>query len=471
MVRRREITISALVEAHIQRIEALNPWLNAVVAERFEAARAEAEHAEQILARVRPDALPPFFGVPCTIKELIAVRGMPHTAGVVARQGMVAEEDAPQVARIRAAGAIILGVTNVSEAGLWLETSNRIYGRTSNAYAIDRISGGSTGGEAAIIGAGGSPFGLGADIGGSIRNPCFFNGIYGHKPSGGLLPATGHWPEAGPRRGRYCVTGPMGRSVKDLETLMEAVSLNVDPHRDLGRPPFERRRDLTPAEVTVHWFVDNGIADPSEELSRNIEDTVLLLEDLGFRTARFRPEKMPRAAEIWGAIISTSAEETVRDLLGNGHPIDLWRQWLRLPLGRSDHSFISLAMATLEGLAHLTPGRTERLIAMGKAMRGEIEAQLGPRGVLLCPPYPRAAPRHHEPLLSPFSFSYCGIFNALELPATALPTGFTDDGLPLGVQIVGRRFDDALTLWVAGALEAALPPWRPGPRKRYRLVS
>src|SRR5205823_1477195 len=106
----------------------------------------------------------------------------------------IGDEDAPVVARMRAAGSIILGLTNVSEAGLWLETYNTVYGRTNNAYSVRHISGGSTGGEASIIGAGGSAIGLGADIGGSIRNPCFFNGIVGHKPTGGLLPSIGHWP-------------------------------------------------------------------------------------------------------------------------------------------------------------------------------------------------------------------------------------------------------------------------------------
>lgn len=469
-VRERAVSPVELTEAHIARIEAVNPHLNAVVAQRFEAALEEARAAEAQLMRGSPEELPPFFGVPCTIKELIAVRGMPHTAGVVARRSIVAAEDAPQVERLRRAGCIILGVTNVSEAGLWLETYNRIYGRTNNAHSVDHISGGSTGGEGAIIGAGGSPLGLGADIGGSIRNPCFFNGIFGHKPSGGLLPSRGHWPEAGPRRGRYCVTGPMGRSTRDLIALMEALSLDDDPHRDLGRPRFRALTGLRPEEVTIHWFDDNGIASPSDELRENLERTVLRLEGIGFRTERFRPLKMPRAAEIWGAVISTSEEESVREILGNGAPIDLWREWLRLPLGRSNHFFISLMMASLERVAKLTPGRTAKLIAMAQQMYAEIEARLGPRGVILCPPYPRAAPRHDGPLLSPFSFSYCGIWNALEMPATAVPTGFTEEGLPLGVQIVGLRFQDALTLWVGSALEQAQDAWRPGPRRPYREV-
>lgn len=466
-IRRREISPVEVTEAHIARIRAVNPYLNAVVVERFDEALDEARIAEKRLMKTAPEALPPLFGVPCTIKELIAVRGLRHTAGVVARERVIAEEDAAQVQRLKRAGCILLGLTNVSEAGLWLETYNRIYGRTNNAHSVRHISGGSTGGEGAIIGAGGSPLGLGADIGGSIRNPCFFNGIYGHKPSGGLLPAGGHWPSADGKRGRYCVTGPMGRSAEDLIAVMEVLSLARDTHRDPGRPPCRRLEGLKPEEVTVHWFTDNGLAEVASDVREGVETAVRALESLGFRCAYWKPEGISRSAEIWGAIVSTCEEESVREILGNGAPIDLLSQWLRWPLGRSDHFLISLIMATFERAAKLTPARTAALVQLGAELYQRIETRLGNRGVLICPPYPRAAPLHDAPLLNPLAFSYCGIFNVLEMPSTAVPVGFGHDGLPIGVQITGRRFDDALTLHVARQLEQALGPWKPGPRRWY----
>jgi fatty acid amide hydrolase 2 len=467
LVRERKLSPVELVDAHIERIVTVNPFLNAVVVDRFEEARREAKVYEDIVTK-RSAAIPPFFGVPCTIKELIAVRGMPHTAGVVARRAVIAEEDAPLVQRMKAAGCIILGLTNVSEAGLWLETYNRIYGRTNNAHSTRHISGGSTGGEGAIIGSGGSPLGLGADIGGSIRNPCFFNGIFGHKPSGGLLPSTGHWPPAEGERGRYCVSGPMGRSARDLAALMEVMSPAEDPFRDRLRDPFQKVERLRPEEITIHWFDDNGLVDVDSSVRDNVERTVLGLEQVGFKSVRWCPEGMHRAAEIWGAKVSTSDVVSVRELLGNGDPIDLLTEWLRLPLGKSNHFLISLVMATFEFVAKLTPARTEALIALADELYLRIDEKLGPRGVLLCPTYPRPAPLHDAPLFSPFAFSYCGIFNVLEMPSTAVPTGFSDEGLPLGVQIAGRRFDDALTIWVAEKLEEALGPWRPGPKKPYQ---
>ena len=152
--------------------------------------------------------------------------GMPQTAGLVARRGHLAPEDAPTVARLRAAGAIPVGTTNTSELCMWLESNNQVYGRTSNPYDARRIVGGSSGGEGAIIGAGGSPFGLGSDVGGSIRMPAFFNGVFGHKPSSGLVPNTGQFPSpSGAREGRrYLVTGPLARSARDLPLLLSILA-------------------------------------------------------------------------------------------------------------------------------------------------------------------------------------------------------------------------------------------------------
>ena len=164
-----------LVEAHMERIRRANPAMNAMVRERFSAARAEARAVDAAMGG--GEDLPPLAGLPCSIKECFALRGMPQTSGLVARRGWLAHEDAPAVARLRAAGAIPLGVTNVSELCMWMESANKLYGRTGNPYNPDRIVGGSSGGEAAVVAAGGAVFGLGSDVGGSIRMPAFFNGM------------------------------------------------------------------------------------------------------------------------------------------------------------------------------------------------------------------------------------------------------------------------------------------------------
>ena len=463
LIRSREVSPVEVIETHIARIAQVNPRINAVVADTFASAREQAKQAESVLTSTKdPQRLPRFFGVPCTIKELLGVKDMPWTAGVVARRDVRAPEDAPQVARLKAAGGIVLGLTNVSEAGLWLESDNKLYGRTRNPWDTRRMAGGSSGGEAAIIAAGGSPMGLGADIGGSIRNPCFFNGICGHKPTGGLLPSTGHWPPADGLRGRYCVTGPMARTVEDLTAMMEVLSIRRDPHRDAGSGPFSPL-EIDPRDVTVYHFDGTGLARVDSDMRGALQRTAAALQDAGFRVEPWKPAGLIRSAEIWGAKLAVTGDPSVREFLGNGEPIPLAREWAKWPLRRSKHAFISLAMATLEGVTKLTPRRTEALLEMADGIQAEIEAKLHQNAVLMFPPYPRSAPRHRAPLLNPLAFSFCGIVNVLEFPSTAVPTGFDRRAMPLGVQLVGSRFQDPLTLAVARYVEDAWGGWRPAP--------
>ena len=175
-VRTGETTSVALVEACIDAVQKVNPALNAMVVTRFEEARADARAADAKLKEVGPDKVGVFHGVPCSIKESFAFEGMPNTAGLKAREGLLAPADSITVARLRAAGAIPLGVTNTSELCMWMESNNRVYGLTRNPYDQSRTAGGSSGGEGAIVGSGALAFGLGSDIGGSIRMPAFFNG-------------------------------------------------------------------------------------------------------------------------------------------------------------------------------------------------------------------------------------------------------------------------------------------------------
>src|SRR5947208_3563958 len=240
-IRTRVVTATEVLEAHLAVLKDLNPVHNAVVAERYDEARREADAAEARVAAGGP--VPPLLGVPCTIKEAIAVAGLPNTAGVVARRGQLATESAPVVRRLVDAGAIVVGVTNTSELCMWVETENRLYGRTRNPYDPSRTAGGSSGGEGAAVGGGGVPFGIGSDIGGSVRIPAFCCGVFGHKPSRGLVPATGNYPPAGGRSTRLFTNGILARRSEDLMPLLRLISgpdgmdpLVVDPP-SLGEPP------------------------------------------------------------------------------------------------------------------------------------------------------------------------------------------------------------------------------------------
>ena len=190
-IRRGELSASEVVEAHIARHVTWATRVNAIVADRFDVARREAAAAdEQITAAAPDDALPPLLGVPFTVKESIALTGMPQSTGLVAREGFRSTETAPVPQRLIDAGAIPLGVTNTSELTMWIESENRLYGRTNNPYDATRTAGGSSGGEGAAVGCGGSPFGIGSDIAGSLRIPAFFCGVFAHKPS--LRPRSQH---------------------------------------------------------------------------------------------------------------------------------------------------------------------------------------------------------------------------------------------------------------------------------------
>ena len=211
-VQARQISPVELLEAHMARVLQVNPVINALVADRFAAAQEEAQRAEnQLMRRSERTTLPPLCGVPCSVKEFYGVHGMPNSGGLVARRHVRAPRDAEAVRRLRAAGAIVMGVTNVPEGGMWMETYNHLYGRTNNPWDVRRTAGGSSGGEAALVGSGASPFGLASDLGGSIRIPAAFCGVVGHKPTGRLVPNTGSWPPMYGELSAFFCTGPVCR--------------------------------------------------------------------------------------------------------------------------------------------------------------------------------------------------------------------------------------------------------------------
>src|SRR3954452_12089629 len=298
-IREGELTSREVVEAHVAHARRLDPSLKAIAADRFDAALDDADAAD---ARRREGGeLPPFHGVPCTIKESFAVEGMPNAAGLVHRADLRAEGDAPAVARLRAAGAIPIGVTNTSEATMWIESSNRLYGRTNNAYNPKRTAGGSSGGEGAAIGAGFAPIGLGSDIGGSIRLPAFFNGICGHKPSPGVIPCSGHFPAATSdgASSEMLAAGPFARRAEDLMPFLRAVA-----GRDDGDPISRDVALSDPATVSLEGLsvvLSEGttLIPVRGELRDARERAAGALAAAGARLRRERLTGMRRAVEYY----------------------------------------------------------------------------------------------------------------------------------------------------------------------------
>lgn len=433
-----------------------------MVRERFDAALAEADEADNRLAACRNDrernALPPFHGVPCSIKENFACAGMPQASGMRARAHIINEHDAPTVARMKQAGAIVLGVTNTPELCMWMETNNKVYGRSNNPYNPQHIVGGSSGGEGAIIGAGGAPFGLGADVGGSIRMPAFFNGIFGHKPSPGVVPNTGQVPLPQNETSQYCTTGPLTRRAEDLYPLLKILA---GPD---GEDPVCKDTNLTdPAEVDITSLrvlqvPGNGRIRVDGELRASQAAAADFLGSVGAQVQRPRLKHLKRSFEIWAARMGEADVESFASQLGLRSTAGTLAELARWGIGRSDHTLPALGLAALE----MVP-MSKRFLRLGDELRAQLLDELGDDGVMLYPVYSRPAPRHNVPILLTTHWVYSGIVNAMAFPATAVPLGLSTKGLPLGLQVIARPGNDHLCLAVAMALEKRfggwVPPW------------
>src|SRR3954454_24472599 len=335
-----EATSREVVEAHIARLEAFQPRTRAIAVDCFASARAAADAAE-----TADGDRGPLHGVPCTIKESFAVEGLPNAAGLVSRRDHRSASDAPPVALLRAAGAIPLGLTNTSELCMWIESDNRLYGRTSCAYDSRRIAGGSSGGEGAAVGSGGSPVGLGSDIGGSIRLPAFFNGVFGHKPSPGLISNEGQFPVAEGDALRLLTPGPLCRRAEDLMPLTRILA--GDEAARLGDP------DAVSVEgLDVLVVEGDGVIPVSRRMAGALQRSAGALLALGARVRTERVTSLRTALNLFLAELSAANTTTFAELLGDGagrvRLRDAWRRG-------SPHSRASKIILAAERAQRLLP--------------------------------------------------------------------------------------------------------------------
>jgi fatty acid amide hydrolase 2 len=459
-IRQRQVTAGAVVEAHIAAVRRANPRLNALVADRFDAARREAEAADARVAGAAPgEALPPLLGVPCTIKEAVAVAGMPNSTGVVARGEYLAPASAPVAQRLIDAGAIVLGVTNTSEMCMWVESENRLYGRTHNPYNPARTAGGSSGGEGALVGSGASPIGLGSDIGGSIRIPAFCCGVFGHKPSRGLVPGTGSWPPVDDGTRPLFTHGPLARSAEDLMPLLRVLAGpdGIDPlvgDVALGDPAEVSLAGLPVVLIDEGWpFV------ASDDLLRAREQAAGALAAVGALVQRRRMPALRRAVESYVTTLARSSGTAARDVLFEAGATALhWRAMLRRG---GPHTVATRLLLIAERAQARVPHRwAERLISAGQSIADELTAAIGD-GVLLEPPLATTAPRHGRTVGRPWWLAHVVPFNLAGLPVTQTPLGLDRDGLPLGVQVVAGPGRDHVCIAVALELERVFGGWVP----------
>jgi amidase len=455
-VRKKKISPVELVDAHLRQIERVNPKLNAFVQVDTERARQAAQEAE--ITVMREKKLGPLHGVPISIKSSLAVTGMLCESGTRLRAGFVPAQDAPLVARLRAAGAIVLGVTNTPELLMAWETDNLLYGRTNNPWDLDRTPGGSSGGEAAAIAAGMSAGGVGSDGGGSIRVPAHFSGICGLKPTPGRIPATGHYPVSAGPFALIGVVGPMARTVADLKVLFEVMQ-GPDAGDTCAAPvPLRWTSEDETRTLRVGYFEDDGRTPVTPATREAVRTAAEDLRSTGFQVEPFQPEGLEEARQLWHTLFVVAGGMLLLRPMFKGRESDLspmLKQFL-------EWSAAEPAL-TGENLLDVWIRRDE--------LRARFLRQMQQYEILLCPAAAIPAFRHGERSWQVDgqtvnyldAWSYAEFFNLLGNPAVVVPVGRSPEGQPIGVQIVGQPWEEEQALSVAAALEKRCGAWKTPP--------
>ena len=454
-VRRKKISAVELVEAHLARIAQLNPRLNAFIALDEERARRDARDLDA--ATARGEFRGPLHGVPLSIKSSIATAGLRCESGTRLRAGNVPTKDAVLVSRLRNAGAIILGVTNTPELLMAWETDNLLYGCTSNPWDLARTAGGSSGGEAAAIASGCSAGGVGSDGGGSIRVPAHFSGICGLKPTPGRIPATGHFPESAGPFALLGVVGPMARTVPDLQLLFEVMAGPDDGDPSSAPVPLRKIGLEELKQTRIAYIEDDGRTPVTPETRAAVRTAADALSRAGFQVVPFRPEGLEEARQLWWKLFGT-AGGMVLGPLTKGREAELsplLKEYLGWVLAEPAHSGNSLLETWLQR----------------DAVRNRILAQMQAYPILLCPAAAIPAFRHGERswmvegkmVKYLDAWSYTEWFNLLGNPGVVVPASQSPEGLPIGVQIVGRPWEEERVLAIAAELERQCGGFRKPP--------
>ena len=456
--RAKNISPVELVNAHLSRIDELNPKLNAFVAIEADRARAQAKSAEAVLGSAsKSNSIGPLHGVPISIKSSIDVAGLPCECGSLLRKGYVPSEDAPLVARLRAAGAIILGNTNVPEFLMAYETDNVLYGRTNNPWDLSRTPGGSSGGEAAAIAAGCSAGGVGSDGGGSIRIPAHYAGICGLKPTPGRIPSTSHYPASAGPFAQLGVVGPMARRVGDIQKLFEVMA-GPDPGDPASAPvPMRRWSDREIRALNVAYFIDDEVTPVTSETAAAVHTAVDALRAQGFQVTEWRPQNLDRVWQLWWNLFGRAGQMSFAPTIAG-------RETELSPIYRAFRAIVAEAPP-------LTAQDLLNTLLARDVLRGNLLEKMEEFPILLCPVCAIPAFHHGEREWTVQgrkveylkAMSYSQWFNLFGNPAGVVPVAQSPEGLPIGVQIVGRPWEDEAVLGVAAIIEHACGKFRRPP--------
>lgn len=486
-----QVSSRELVEAHIIRIEQVNRSLNAMILPLFDQARAAAAACDE--ARARGERLGPLHGVPITIKECFHITGTASTEGIGRFAHDLIERDGVLVARLRRAGAVILGKTNVPQLMLMHETDNPVFGRTNNPWDLDRSPGGSSGGEAALIAAGGSPLGLANDLGGSIRFPAHSCGICGLKPTTLRLTTAGARANLHGMEAMRTQPGPLARHVADLRLAMEVLTQSLPDEIDPQAPPVPFASALpTVRGMKIGMWVDDGFFRASPAIRRAVEESAQVLSELGARVEPFQPPAMAHVVQLYLGLLSADGGADAARLLGPSERD--WRMRRLLMLGRMPGVVRGALAIGMRAIGHKwnadllgwigrrTADEYWRL-SHERALLAERIFELWQRGgydAFICPPHALPALRHGASGELAVAAGACYWANVLGVPAgvvpvtrvrpdeesdrpasrdvverTAAATEAGSAGLPVGVQVIARPWREDVVLSVMLSLESA----------------
>lgn len=430
----REVSPVEVAQTYLERISRLNPALNSVVTVAPDVLD-RARDAETVM--MRGDAAGALHGVPITIKDTIETAGLRTTSGSKVRADFVPTTDPPAVARLKAAGAIILGKTNAAEMAMDYTADNPVFGRTNHPQDPKLTPGGSSGGEAVAIATGMSPGGIGSDLAGSIRIPAHFCGIAGLKPTTGRVPGDGQFPPSTGPYGLGAVIGPMARSVGDLRLLFRVLS---GGH---GSEPLAKG-------IRVAWYCDDGVVPVTDETSAAVQTAARVLADAGLVAEEHLPPHVERGNELWLKLFSRASVVQLRQIYA----------------GRENEggSFVSWRLATADqtpppSLDEYIAGWMER-----DRLREELLRWMETTPIIVAPVGSTPAYEHDtlkvtvrgETFGTFRAFTYAQTFNVFDLPVVTVPAGRSVAGLPIGVQIVGRPNAEEMVLAVAEIVEQAV---------------
>ncbi|HEX8160933.1 MAG TPA: amidase [Pyrinomonadaceae bacterium] len=451
LMRAREASPVEVMEAHLRRAERVNPRLNAVVTFAPDALERAREAERSVM---RGDELPPLHGLPVTVKDTIDTAGLRTTNGSRARADRVPRSDAPSVARLRAAGAIVIGKTNTSEFALDYTAENPVFGRTLNPHDESRTPGGSSGGCAAAVASCLTPAGLGSDLAGSVRIPAHFCGVAGLRPTAGLVPGAGHAPPVSGLHSLGASLGPLARHVSDLHLLFNVLAGHRDaPASSATTSREEAARGLR--RLRVAWYADDGTVAVTDEIAAAVRAAVGALRSAGAEAVDEVPPGVGKATDLWLSLFEYATQRFIRSVY-EGREQDA---------GRAARVIIERARKwgapTLEQLLSAWDERERE--------RAELLGWMERTPLLVAPVGAVPAFGHDEygrvgiggesvPTFRALGYAHAA--NVFDLPAACVPAGRTAAGLPVGVQIVGRPHDETLVLAAAGAVEAALGGWQ-----------